>query len=54
VSEGGWDDYSSEQMFVGCDCGHDATVHTGAWHDWREGKGCLISGCLCEAEWEHT
>jgi hypothetical protein len=51
---GSWDGYSSEQMFPGCGCGHDATEHKGAWGDWREGEGCLEPGCPCDAEWEHT
>ena len=54
MSEDSWDDYSSEQMFPGCDCGHDATGHTGTWGDWRDGTGCLEPGCPCEVEWEHT
>jgi hypothetical protein len=51
---GGWEDYESVQMFEGCDCGHDATEHKGAWGDWREGDGCLVPGCPCDVEWEHA
>jgi hypothetical protein len=48
---GSWADYASVQMFPGCDCGHDATSHSG-WHcDW---EGCAVPGCGCETEWEHT
>jgi hypothetical protein len=50
----GWEDYESAQMFEGCDCGHDATGHKGAWGDWREGEGCLVPGCPCPVEWEHA
>lgn len=49
-----WDDYSSEQLFPGCECGHDATDHKAAWHDYRDGAGCLIAECSCDVEWEHT
>ena len=49
-----WADYSSEQMFPGCGCGHGADEHKAAWGDWREGEGCLEPGCPCEVEWEHT
>lgn len=49
-----WGDCSSEQMFPGCDCGHGADEHMAAWGDWREGEGCLVLGCGCEVEWEHT
>jgi hypothetical protein len=49
-----WEDYSSEQMFPGCGCGHDATEHKAAWGDWRDGEGCLAGGCPCEVVWEHT
>ena len=52
--DGGWEDYSSGQLFPGCGCGHDATGHHGVWGDWREGGGCLEPGCGCEAEWEHA
>ena len=51
---GEWADYDSAQMFPGCDCGHDATEHIYAWHDWRDGEGCTVPGCSCEVEWEHT
>jgi hypothetical protein len=54
VSEDGWEGYESAQMFPGCHCGHDATEHKGGWGDWREGDGCLMPGCPCEAEWEHA
>ena len=47
-----WEDYESEQMFPGCDCGHDATDHIAVWGDWREGEGCTVPGCPCEVEWE--
>ena len=36
MTETDWEDYSSEQMFPGCDCGHDATEHKAAWGDWRD------------------
>ena len=52
MSDEGWDDYESVQMFPGCDCGHDATEHKAAWGDWREFEGCGL--CACEAEWEHA
>lgn len=48
-----FDDYDSRQLFPGCDCGHDATDHLYAWHDDREGAGCLIPDCPCDVEWEH-
>ena len=51
-SEDDWTGYSSEQMFPGCDCGHDATEHKGAWDAWREFDGCGL--CACPVEWEHT
>jgi len=47
-----WEDYSSEQMFEGCDCGHPATGHKAAWGDWRDFEGC--EHCACEVEWCHT
>jgi hypothetical protein len=53
-SDDDWSDYSSGQMFPGCNCGHDATEHKAAWGDWRDGNGCLVPGCSCEVEWEHT
>jgi len=49
-----WEDYSSVQMFPGCDCGHDATEHKAAWSGWRDGDGCLVPGCKCTVEWEHS
>ena len=49
MSEDSWEDYESQVLFPGCDCGHDATEHAG-WHS--DYEGCRL--CDCEIEWEHA
>jgi hypothetical protein len=49
-----WEDYDSQVMFPGCDCDHDATDHNPAWGGDPNDEGCLIEGCPCPVEWEHT